>query len=124
MINELGAPTGSTGIVRRLRNAAKANRCASKLLAGSFASKRGLLPAPQETLTNGDCRPHSEPAAFLSRDRTSERVAAWQDACAHGRQHGPDWPDPCDSADRGRVHARAAALSDRLLDRREPDPNG
>src|SRR5438132_6147431 len=72
----------------------------TKLLAGSFASSGAFLPAPQETLTNGDCRPHSEFAAFLSRDRTAERHAARQDARAHRRQHGPDRANPRDSAHR------------------------
>src|SRR3954452_4456223 len=96
----------------------------SKLLAGSFASSGAFLPAPQETLTNGDCRPHSEPAAFLSRDRTAERVAARQNARAHRRQYGRCRPEPRDSADGRRIHACAASLSDRLLHRPEPHPDG
>src|SRR3954447_26096679 len=98
MINELGALAGSADIGRACLMAPRPIDAPSKLQAGSFASSGAFLPAPQEILTNGDCRPHSEPAAFLSRDRTFERDSARQHARAHRRRYGRYRPEPRDSA--------------------------
>ena len=49
--------------------------------------------------------------------------AAWQDGGPPGPRHERSREDPRDSADRRRVRAGPASLPDRLLDRREADPD-